>query len=841
MFTCFQTTALRGRNKYRKTLNPNTPMHYFKNITYALIASLLLFSACGEDEDPEPVGNPPIANAGADLQAKVNSSVTLNGTGSSDPDGAITYSWALTTLPSGSSASVNGATQATATFTPDVVGTYVATLTVTDTDNNTATDAVTIIVTEAVGTPPVAVIVDKNSNPISEDRKNNTVTVTSPYALDGSRSSDQDGDALTYAWTIADKPSGSAATISGNDQAQAVFTPDVVGEYVIRLTMSDPGGNTNAAEVTLVANASPVIVSGTISADTVWKDIFADPNVPDYLATGNVTAAAELTVAPGVVVHFSEDVVFTINENGGALIAEGTAEKGIVFTSADEAGDVHWGGLVVKSSSSKNILNYTRVSYAGGEDNLLYASSAWRKGGIAVSNDGRLKLTNSTLANNLGDGIFVEGANSLTEFTGNAFANNADYAMSVSINQAGVIDAASTFADNGDTEKRENVVRIYDSSLDEDQQWVALNSDASYVMVGNVTLNAELTVDAGARLEFEEDIWMSVASGGALIASGTQDNKIIFTSTNPDEAQYWGGIVVKSSSTKNSLDHVVISYGGGFDNLLYAESAWRKASLAIADDAKISVTNSEFNFGEGHGIFSGPTGEISGFASNSFRNIVGYPVYVPINLAGMVDANTVIESNADDVVAVYQSTLNGDALFNDASDPKWNALSGTAKYLFVGKVTLNDDLVIAAGAYLAFGEEVVMEVASSGSLKAVGTTTDQIIFTAYDRSGNDNWGGLVIKSDNANEIQNAEVSYAGKEDQLIYTASGWRAANIALSEDASLDINNTLVSNSDDYGLVVGPGGEVNGLTRTDANAATTVGDANNFTGNENADAIVFF
>ena len=816
-------------------------MHYFKNITYALIAALLLFSACGGEDDPEPVGNPPTANAGTDLDAKVNSSVTLDGTDSSDPDGAITYSWALTTRPDGSSASINSATQATVTFTPDVEGTYVATLTVTDTDNNTATDATTITATEAVGNPPVAVIVDRNRDPISEDRNNNAVTVTSPYDLDGSRSSDPDGDALTYAWTIADKPSGSsAATITGNNQDKAVFTPDVVGDYVIRLTVSDPGGNTNAAEVTLVANANPVIVSGTISADTVWKDIFADPSVPDYLATGNVTVAAELTVAPGVVVHFQEDVVFTIQENGGALIAEGTAENGIVFTSADEAGDIRWGGMVMKSSSSKNFLNYARVSYAGGEE-ILYASSAWRRGGIAISGDGRLKITNSTVANNEGDGIFVEGANSLTQFESNAFAENENYAMSISMNQAGVIDAASTFADNGDTDKRENVVRIYDSSLSEDQTWTTLNSDASYVMVGNVTLNAELTISAGARLEFEEDVWMSVASGGALIASGTQTDKIVFTSTNPDAAQYWGGIVVKSSSNKNSLDHVVISYGGGFSNLLYSLSSWRQANLAIDDDARISVTNAEFNFGEGHGIFSAPNGEISGFANNSFSNIASYPIYVPMNLVGMVDANTTIDANADNVVAVYQSTLSGDALFNDPDDPKWVALSGTAKYLFVGSVTVNDDLVIAAGAYLAFNEEVVMKVASSGSLKAVGNATDQIIFTAYDRSGNDNWGGLVIESDNANEISNAEVSYAGKEDQLIYISSSWRAANIALSGDASLNLNNTLVSNSDSHGLVVAPGGEVNDSSNANADAAAQVAGANNFTGNENTDAIVFF
>ena len=817
-------------------------MHYFKNVTYALIASLLLFSACGEDEDPQPVGNAPVANAGSDLNAKVNSSVTLDGTGSSDADGAITYSWALTTLPSGSSASINNATQATATFTPDVEGTYVATLTVTDTDNNQASDAATIVVTEAVGNPPVAVIVDENSNPISEDRKNNSVPITSPYELDGSRSSDPDGDALTYAWTIASKPDGStAAAITGDNQDEAVFTPDVVGEYVIRLTVSDPSGNTNATEVTLVGNTNPVIVSGVISADTVWKDIYADPSMPDYLATGNVTAAAELTVAPGVVVHFNEDVVFTIQENGGSLIADGTTEKGIVFTSADEAGDVHWGGLLVNSSSSKNILNHTRVSYGGGESQLIYVQSAWRSGGVVIAENGRLKVTNTTIANSQGDGMFVVGSSSLTQFENNAFAENENYALSISINQAGVLDAATTFVDNTDTDGRENVIRIYDSSLGEDQQWVALNSSASYVMVGDVSLNAELTINAGARLEFEEDVTMTVASGGALIASGTQDNRVIFTTTSPEDDQYWGGILVNSSSSKNSLDYVDISYSGGEDQLLYSNGAWRKASVGVTDNAKMSITNASFSTGEGHGIYLTPSAELSGFANNSFSGHNSFPLYVPMNMAGVVDANTTITGNSDDVIAIYKSTLTGDALFSDPSDPKWVALSGTAKYLFTGNVTVSSDLVVAAGGYLAFNEAISMTVSSAGSLQAIGTAANQVILTAYDQSGDDNWGGLLIESNNSNEIRNAEVSYAGGEDQLLYTSGAWRAANIAVTDDGSLDLFDTKVSDSDDYGLVVVSGGEVNSVTNADTNAATMVGDANNFTDNANTDDIVFF
>ena len=72
-------------------------------LSYGLLILLFLgVSACKTEEDPEPVGQPPVADAGGDLDAAVGSSVTLDGTGSSDPEGqTLTYAWSLTTRPDG--------------------------------------------------------------------------------------------------------------------------------------------------------------------------------------------------------------------------------------------------------------------------------------------------------------------------------------------------------------------------------------------------------------------------------------------------------------------------------------------------------------------------------------------------------------------------------------------------------------------------------------------------------------------------------------------------------------------------------------------------------------------
>jgi extracellular elastinolytic metalloproteinase len=93
---------------------------------------------------------PPVANAGPDQNVTVNTLVTLNGNGSSDPDGGpspLTYSWAQI---GGPSVSLSGASTVSPSFTPTVVGTYVFRLTVND-GAATATDDVAVNVSGGGG------------------------------------------------------------------------------------------------------------------------------------------------------------------------------------------------------------------------------------------------------------------------------------------------------------------------------------------------------------------------------------------------------------------------------------------------------------------------------------------------------------------------------------------------------------------------------------------------------------------------------------------------------------------------------------------------------------------
>ncbi|WP_409415255.1 PKD domain-containing protein, partial [Escherichia coli] len=75
----------------------------------------------------------PVANAGLAQNVPLSTTVTLDGSNSSDANNDfLTYKWALITRPAGSIAMLSSATSAKPTFRADVSGTYVASLIVND-------------------------------------------------------------------------------------------------------------------------------------------------------------------------------------------------------------------------------------------------------------------------------------------------------------------------------------------------------------------------------------------------------------------------------------------------------------------------------------------------------------------------------------------------------------------------------------------------------------------------------------------------------------------------------------------------------------------------------------
>jgi hypothetical protein len=82
-------------------------------------------------------------------------------------------------------------------------------------------------------------LVEGNFAPVADAGADQNVTAGTVVILDGSGSSDADGDSLSYSWTFVSTPSGSSALFDNADVINPKFTADLAGSYVIGLVVSD--------------------------------------------------------------------------------------------------------------------------------------------------------------------------------------------------------------------------------------------------------------------------------------------------------------------------------------------------------------------------------------------------------------------------------------------------------------------------------------------------------------------------------------------------------------------------------------------------------------------------
>ena len=186
----------------------------------------------------------PVAHAGPAQNLLTGAVITLDASASSDANNdTLTYVWTLTSKPSGSTAALDAPTSQKPTFKADVSGDYVASLIVNDGKLDSV--ASTVKITASVG----------NAAPVANAGSAQTVVLGSLVTLNGSASSDADGDALTYDWTLTSKPAGSTAILTADTSANPTFTADLAGNYVATLVVNDGKVNSAQAKVTITAAA----------------------------------------------------------------------------------------------------------------------------------------------------------------------------------------------------------------------------------------------------------------------------------------------------------------------------------------------------------------------------------------------------------------------------------------------------------------------------------------------------------------------------------------------------------------------------------------------------------
>ena len=231
-------------------VNPTFTVDMFGTYVLSLVVNDGTVDGAVDTVTISTLNSAPVADAGPDQSVFVNDLVILDGSGSSDVDGnLLTYSWAFTTKPNGSLTTLNDPNNVNPTFTVDMFGTYVLSLVVNDGTVDSAVDTVTISTL--------------NSAPVADAGPDQSVFVNDLVILDGSGSSDVDGNLLTYSWAFTTKPNGSLATLSDSTIVDPTFTVDVFGTYVLSLVVNDGTVDSAVDTVTIsTLNSAPVADAG---------------------------------------------------------------------------------------------------------------------------------------------------------------------------------------------------------------------------------------------------------------------------------------------------------------------------------------------------------------------------------------------------------------------------------------------------------------------------------------------------------------------------------------------------------------------------------------------------
>lgn len=377
------------------------------------------------------------------------------------------------------------------------------------------------------------------------------------------------------------------------------------------------------------ASAQTIVSApSTISAPTTWT-LANSPYV--VRGSGTITVSSVLTIEPGVMVKF-EPRRRTSRFNGlrvtqgGRLLAEGTIDHPILFTSGmdDGAGgntDVEggastgipgdWNGIVFDGDDSR--LSHVVIRYGGNLSNSF--------GNITARGASHVEIRDSEMRESGWNGIWLEGL-AAPIFERVRIENNSGVGVDATRAAGPAVIADSVVQGNVGALRLsvENKVDIRNTrflgnfpqsavlvgdTISRDTRWpnlLGLVYEAPSVGRITVAAGATLTIDPGVVVRMPRRAGLYVR--GALSAVGTPDSPIVFTSmqTLPLPGD-WGGIYFDRAS--GTLSHVTLGYGGLFqDDFGGASWGFTSRNVVTVDNSAVTLRNVTIADGLDTGVYS---------------------------------------------------------------------------------------------------------------------------------------------------------------------------------------------------------------------------------------------
>lgn len=314
-----------------------------------------------------------------------------------------------------------------------------------------------------------------------------------------------------------------------------------------------------------------------------------------------------------------------------------------------------------------------------------------------------------------------------------------------------------------------------------------------YIIPCVVALDANIIIEPGVTIAFENDAGFSVRSSGSLNAVGTETQPIILTSTNTTIGD-WKGILIDSDNNANRFEHVTINYAGGGQ----FNSNGDLGSIIVWADAQIDIVNCNILNSQDKGINLAYYGADIAIENTTITNcllpIQGYSEYIS-NISG---GNYI--GNTTDVIRIIGQGSN--------SAGTWTKLN--VPYRINGKVSVNNtSLTIDPGVIIEMENGAWFDVGDqdTATLKAIGTPSEPILFTGVVKQPGA-WKGIQYEFTNSveNEISYATLEYAGN-------GSDFDGGAIYLWANPTVNLNNLIIKDTPGCGIQYGTNTGTNNAT----------------------------
>ena len=302
------------------------------------------------------------------------------------------------------------------------------------------------------------------------------------------------------------------------------------------------------------------VAGGDVDGDATWEDL----GVPYELDAstsfgGSAGEPAVWTLGAGVTVQVAKNAALNFSKDASAsgLVVNGSPEAPVTLTSqgAEEAG--YWSGLRIYEGAADVVIEGLIVEYAGGGST---AAAIWLK-------NAEVDLVDTTIRVSEGAGLGFKGSGRLGEDSSGIVIDDAG---SLAYGPAGAMGTlpADTLA-TGLVDER--IVLLDDGSIEAPATWP--NLGVPYVIQVDVNIEGDaetpavLSLAEGTELRFDNGKVLALGKNGAagLVAVGTEEAPIVFTSQESNAAGAWDGIAVYSNTENEQLvlDHVRVENAGG--------------------------------------------------------------------------------------------------------------------------------------------------------------------------------------------------------------------------------------------------------------------------------------